>query len=368
MNIPDKKEFEIKEERTRAFMKEQGYDVIVIGTQMNFSWISCGGDSHVMKGTDMGEAIIVITADRKVCILNTMDRRIYVQELDGLGFELVMLKPTEVSRVEYAADMIRGMKALSDFPIEGAKCDAREFYKLHYPLTKSEITRYRILGKETEEILWDISNQIKPGMTGSDVETMIICEYAKKKITVPVLIIGVDDEISSWRHPIPWAKEIKECVMIVLAVKRNGLHVPITRMVHFGDVSEDMRKRFNAVCEIAAFSILSCKEGVKPADLSRWQKEQYKKLGYEEEWEKHFVGGFTGYAVSDASLCTDEDAVMTDAMAFNWYVTITGVNTEDTMLISKEGNELLTVTGLWPTREVNTEKGMLKIPDILVIK
>jgi len=369
MNKPDKREFIIKEKRMHDFMKDQGYEAIIIGTQANFSWISGGGDSHVVTSSDMGEAILVLTGDKKVCIANTMDaRRIFEQELDGLDFELISLKWFETPKDIYAANMIKGMKTLSDFPVEGAECDFKKFYKLHYPLTEPEIERYRVLGREAEKILWDVSNRIKPGMTGSDVESLLICEYAKKKISVPCMIIGVDEEISSWRHPIPWNKEIKKCLMLVLGVKRNGLVVPITRMVHFGDISEDMRKRFDAVCTIAADTILSCKAGVKFTDVSKRQKALYKELGFEDEWEKHFVGGITGYVVSDGSLCTNKDAVMTESMTFNWYVTITGVNTEDTLIITKYGYELFTVNDIWPTREIVAEKGTVKIPDIFIVK
>ena len=367
MNIPDRKEFDIKVKRIHSYMKEYGYDAIVIGTQANFSWISCGGTSHVITSTDMGEAILIITETEKICIANTMDaRRIIEQELAGLGFQLVSLKWFDTPRDEYAANIIKDMNALSDFPIAGADNNFKKFYNLHYPLTEPEIERYRILGREAEEVLWNVAKRIRPGMSGSDVETLLICEYARKKISVPVMIIGVDEEISSWRHPIPWDKEIKNSVMIVLGIKRSGLIVPITRMVQFGNVPDDMIKKFDAVCTIAADTILSCKAGAKFKDISMRQKDLYKQLGYADEWEKHFVGGLTGYIVSDGSLCMDENAVMTDGMTFNWYVTITGVNTEDTMITTKEGYELFTVNDIWPTRKIETGKGTVKIPDIYV--
>ena len=369
MNKPDIKEFMIKEERLHTFMKESGYDAVVIGTQANFAWISCGGSSQVISSSDIGEAILVFTEDKRICIANTMDAgRIMEQELGGLCFELVSLKWLDTPRDEYAANLVKDIKALSDFPIAGAECDFKKFYKLHYPLTEPEIERYRVLGKEAEAILWDAANHVRPGMTGSDAETLLRCEYAKEKIGVPVMIIGADEEISSWRHPIPWGKAIKKTLMIVLVVTRNGLSVPITRMVQFGEVPEDMRIKFNAVQTIAAESILSCKKGAKFYDISMRQKELYRQLGFVSEWEKHFTGGLTGYIISDGSLCMDKDATMTDAMTFNWYVTITGVNTEDTMIITSDGYELFTVNGIWPTRKVETEKGTVELPDILTVK
>lgn len=369
MHKPNVNEFQIKEERIQAFMKAQGYDAIVIATQPNFAWISGGGNSRIVSEINMGEAVLVFTATKKICVALSMDApRIAAHELNGLGFEIVTIKWYEGSRDEYVTDFIKGLKALSDYPLEGAICNPSEFYKLHFPLTKYEIERYRVLGREVEEILWDISQNIWPGMTGNEVKTLLICEYAKKEMTVPVIIIGIDEEISSWRHPLPHDKSIKETIMIVLIVTRGGLNVPITRMMQFGEVPEEMRKKFNDICTIAADTILSCKAGVKFADVSRRQKKLYEKLGYPEEWEKHFVGGVTGYVFSDGSLWNDEDAVMTDGMTFNWYTTITGVNLEDTMITTKDGFEYFTVNGIWPVIKVTTEKGTIEIPDILVVK
>ena len=288
------------------------------------------------------------------------------QELDGLGFELVSLKWFDTPRDAYAAKLIKGKKALSDFSLESAECNPQKFYQLHYPLTGPEIERYRVLGRDAEEILWDAANKVRPGMTGSDVELLLRCACAERKMSAPVMVIGVDEEINSWRHPIPWDKEIRKSLMLVVGGKRNGLNIPITRMVQFGEVPDDMRKRFDAVCTIAADTILSCGAGVKFADVSMRQKMLYEQLGYADEWEKHFVGGVTGYTVSDGTLCMDKDAVMTEGMTFNWYVTITGVNTEDTMMITNNGYELFTVNGIWPTKKVETEKGTVELPDIYV--
>jgi antitoxin VapB len=370
MNTPDINEFRIKERRLRLFMETHGYGAIVMGTQANFSWISGGGSSRVIASTDLGEAVIVVTETKNICIANTMDApRIMEQELGGLDFELVSLKWRETPRDAYAAGLIKGLRALSDFPLAGAECNFKKFYRLHYPLTGQEIARYRVLGREAEEVLFDVSGMIKPGMTGSDVETLLICEFARRKISAPVAIIGVDEEISSWRHPIPWGKPIKDSLMLVLGVSRHGLNVPITRMVRFGCVPDDMRHKFDVVCTIAADTILGCREGVRFADISARQRALYERYGYADEWERHFVGGLTGYVVSDGSLCMDRDAAMTNAMAFNWYTTITGVNTEDTMLTARDGRgyELLTVNGIWPVKRFEADNGAVELPDILTI-
>jgi Xaa-Pro aminopeptidase len=368
MHCANMHEFAVKEKRLSAFMDKHGYEAVVIGTQTNFSWISCGGESRVLITGELGEAVLVITKQKRYCIVNTMDaQRIMTQELAGLGFEPVVLKWFEMSREEYAHKLIKGKKALSDIQICNAEINPNKFYELHYPMTDQEILRYRKLGRDAEQVLFDVANRIEVGSTtGSDVETMLFCEFAKIKAIVTCMIIGVDEEISAWRHTIAWAKPINKACMLVLAVRREGLNLPITRMVYFGDVPDDIAKRFDSVCTIAASTIASCKAGVKFTDISKMQKELYKELGYEEEWEIHYSGGITGYTVNDSSLCKDKEAVMVDGQTFNWYITITGVNTEDTIIISKDGFEQFTVNGIWPTKDYVFQGITVSIPTILI--
>ncbi len=368
MHRADIQEFAVKENRLFEFMEKHGFEAVVIGTQANFSWLSCGGDSRVLITGEVGEAILVITKQRRYCIVNTMDaQRIMTQELKGLGFEPVVLKWFEMSREEYAQTLIKGKRALSDIPVDGAETNPQRFYELHYPMTDQEISRYRKLGKDAEQVLFDVANRIKPGVTtGSDVETMLFCEFAKVKAIVTCMIIGVDEEIAAWRHPIAWKKTISKACMLVLAVRREGLNLPITRMVYFEDVPADIEKRFDAVCTIAAETIAACKPGTRFAELSAMQKKLYGKLGYQNEWEIHYCGGITGYTVNDSSLCKDKEAVLVDGQTFNWYITISGVNTEDTIIIRQSGFEQFTVNGIWPTREYSVQGQKVSIPAILV--
>ena len=47
------------------------------------------------------------------------------------------------------------------------------------------------------------------------------------------------------------------------------------------------------------------------------------------------MGGITGYIPNDSSLCLDDSAVVQERQAFNWFITITGVNIEDTMITTE---------------------------------
>lgn len=368
MNTPKPAEFSAKEKRIYGFFDQFGYDALLIGTTANFAWASCGGDNHILLDTQGGSCILVITRNKKYCIANRMDaRRLEEQELVGLGFEVVSLKWFETPITDYALSLVKGMRVLSDISLPGTECNFQMFHKLHYPLMEQEIARYREIGADTEQAIVQVAQIARRGLTGNDIAAAIVSEYAQRQMQVTCMIIGVDDEISRYRHPLPWGKPIEKRLMLVLSVKRYGLNVPITRIIHFGDAMDaEIERKYQVACTIEAQTILSCVPEAKFYDISMMQKDLYRQFGYEKEWEEHYVGGLTGYMANDASFCTDREARMVDRQTFNWYVTITGVNVEETMAIMGDTQEIFTVTGLWPTKTYTFQDKLIDLPQMLV--
>jgi Xaa-Pro dipeptidase len=368
VNTADKQEFSIKLKRLRAFLKKEGYDAALMGTAANFSWLSCGGKNKVLLNTDYGVSVLLVTQDRLACVANTMDaRRLAEQELAGLGFEMVPLKWYAEPVAAHARKLAGRGRILADMPLEEAEVNFQKFYAVHYPLTDPEIVRYRAVGRDAEEVMRRVADQTRPGMSGLDVETQLLTEFAAKKLNVTCLIVGSDEEIWNYRHPLPSPKKIDRQLMLVLAVERHGLNVPITRMVWFGgEPPADAARRFQAVTSIAARTIAACRPGVRFADIMAKQKGWYAEEGFAVETENHFMGGITGYIPNDSSLCLDDSAVIQERQAFNWFITITGANTEDTMITTEGGPELLTCTGRWPVRRIEVEGRTLALPAELV--
>ena len=372
MHTPDKQEFAIKLKRLRAFLSKEGYDAALMGTAANFSWLSCGGKNKVLLNTDYGVSVLLVTQERLVCVANTMDaRRLAEQELAGLGFELESLK-WYAEPVAACAQKLAGRgRLLADMPLPdaggGAEVNFQKFYAVHYPLTDPEIQRYRTMGRDAEEVLRRVADQTRPGLSGLDVETLLLSEFAARKLNVTCLIVGADEEIWNYRHPLPSPKKIEKQLMLVLAVERHGLNVPITRMVWFGgEPPADTAKRFRAVANIAARTIDACRPGVRFADLLARQKGWYAAEGFAGETENHFMGGITGYIPNDSSLCLDDSAVIQERQAFNWFITITGANTEDTMITTERGPELVTCTGRWPRKPIEVEGLTVELPQVLL--
>ncbi len=365
MHTPNLQEFAQKEDRVRAFMEQNGWDALVIGTQANFSWFSCGGESRVLITGEGADALMVITPQSKTLIAYNMDgQRNLDEEVPGLGFDLIMTHWHEKSREEIALDLVKGKRVLADIPLEGATTSFQEFYNLHYPLTEWEIERYRELGRESETIIRSVADQAEPGMTERAIERLLMVEFAKKGYISTVVLVGSDGRLPLYRHPIPSDKKIEKDLMLILCGRKYGLHVPITRSVHFGSAPDaETARRFEAASLIAANCIAHTQAGVKFSEILAMQKALYRQLGFENEWQLHFQGGITGYLPNDSSLCLDPSAVIRENQSVNWFITITGVNTEDTFISGK--NEIVTHSGAWPTTAYAVEGKEILLPKIL---
>ena len=357
-----------KEKRILEYLDINGYDAAVIGRRDNFSWFSCGGHNCVVHTSEMGVCFAVITRNKRYLAANTMDGcRIMDEELQGMDFELINLRWYEKSPAQTVTDMFEGKKVLSDTALPGMDFKPGVFYKLQYPLTDGEVERYRWLGRKAEEIVKKAADEARPGMNELEIESLLMCEYAKYNIIAPVVIIGSDERIAKYRHCTPSDKKVNKMVMLAPAIQKWGLTVPVTRMVYFGDrLPEDLRKKFEAVCTIEAHTMAKCTPGNKFTDILVMQKKLYAETGYPDEWRNHFQGGITGYVINDPTKYNDPEAVIQDRQTFNWYITVTGVKVEETFLADKSRKEILTSNGLWPVKRFEAGGEAFDLPQIML--
>ena len=369
MTSDKQKEFDIKIKRIYDFLDRNKYDAIVIGTQTNFSWLSCGGTSKIVLTSDIAAVYCVITRENRYMVGFTMDTpRNLEEELEGMGFEPVVIRWYEGTLESKVQELVEGKKVLSDIPLDGAMVNTQAFYELHYPLTEWEINRYRLIGQDAEKILRHVVDQTKPGIAESAVDSLITSEFFDAGYFPVVSLLGSDERIFKYRHLIAKQKKIEKYLLIILVMRKFGLNVVFTRSVYFDDtLPHEIAGKFNAISTIAANCIAHSVPGTKFIDILDMQKGLYAEMGYPDEWKNHFQGGITGYVINDSTLCFDPQAVMVDDQAYNWFVTITGVNTEDTYLSRKNDGEILTTTGAWPLKTYIAKNGKeIRLPEILM--
>jgi len=360
-------EFNEKLGRIRAYLERTGRTALVLSRRDNFAWLTGGGDNTVVRNTELGCSLLVITPTAVYHVAQVTDGpRILDEELAGLGVESVFLRWYEPGTSQKAAELIRGGSAASDVPLPGAVHVPKEITALHYPLTARETERLRQIGRTSEQVIARVASTVAPGMREREIEAMFLAEYAREGMSCDVLLVGSDERIGKYRHPSPSDKPVERLVLLHPAVRKWGLHANVTRMLFFGDrIPADVAARYEAACRIEAAAISQCIPGRKFAQILELEKRIYRETGFPEEWRNHYQGGITGYVLADPTLCMDPAASVSANQPYDWFITITGVKVEELSLSGAGAPEVLSACGAWPVAEFEHDGVVLRLPQIL---
>ena len=357
----------IKRLRVREFLSRKGFDGLLISTREHFAWITGGGDSHVVRNSDIGFGTIVITKDKAWLVAHSMDAaRLFDEQVPGQGYELIVQRWYD-GDVRQKAMELAGWKVASDTGFEGTQNVYPDLVDLHYPMTDLELSRTRWLATTTDQLFTSFTKTVKPGETEKDIASRLHCEHLKKGMEVDVLIVGSDERCFNYRHPLPTDKPLEKYLMLHTVARRWGLHCNLTRFLHFGQPAERIRKVYTAAANVEARVFLSLKPGVKFSDILALQKMWYAEQGYPEEWRNHFQGGPTGYVIVDAGRCLTDKVVQVN-QPYEWFITVTGTKMGELALLTEKGLEISSFqNSSWPGLEIKTPLGEMVVPDLLVL-
>ncbi len=151
---------------------------------------------------------------------------------------------------------------------------------------------------------------------------------------------------------------------------RRGLNAAVTRTVAF-DAPDWLEERYEDVARVAATAAAATQrtgaDDRTAGDVFEVIQSAYEELGYGAEWENHHQGGALGYTSREWIATPDLDAPVELPMAYAWNPTVEGAKSEDTVLATADGVEVLSTTGEFPTLTANTVgvNGEMVLPDIL---
>lgn len=349
----------------REWMASRGLDGVILSRADNFAWITSGGNSRVIEDGDGGVGYIVITRDKQYLVSLYMDaERLWEEQVPGQGYELVTLFWHQGSESQKALELA-GKRVGSDTPLPGAENINQEIVNLQWPLTDLELHRMRWLGKQQGEVLEKLLCSVEPGMTESEIEKQMLIDFTSRSINVNVAIVGSDERITKYRHVLATDKKVERYLLLGPVISRWGLHSLCSRSVHFGEPPAEVQKAFRAAATIEGRIFSELKEGLKFSAILTKQKAWYDELGYKDGWIYHFQGGPTGYVIVDAGQ-NQTDNVIKTPQPYSWFTTIRGAKVEELSILTKDGVEIASFVGQWPTVEVETNKGLYRVPGMLI--
>ena len=359
-------EIEIKTVKLRQLINRKQLSGILLSSQTNFLWLTGGRRNEVIKNYDISLVYLFITKDDKYLISSSSDSaRVMDEELSGLGFNLIKYDWYNQSPINIISKHYPAAKIGADFYDPNLEFLEDDLARLRIDLTKSEIDRIRKFCMDYSMFFTDFCLQLKPGFLEEEIAYDFTYRLLKKGIRVPVILVGSDERVFKYRHPVATSKKVEKYILLATVAERDGVNISVSRSVYFGKAPEDLNKRQEAVNYIEAIYCSKSKPGEKLKNILESGKEAYKGVSYENEWKNHTQGGIVAYQPREVLATESCDLQLSSNNLVSWNPTVPGAKAEDIILIKDNGAEQLSIDKRWPCSEIKIGNEKYLKPKIL---
>ncbi len=365
----DSEEFNSKMKKLRDFLKSHAYDALLLTKQYNFSWLTGGGTNRILLSTEDGVGAVLITKDKCYLIADNVERqRLLEEEMSGL--EIVEAKEYRWYDNEGYESIVRALVEdkifVSDSGIFGSINVDDEIAPLRWQLTPREVEKAKRLGKDIAISLESAMLSVEKGMSEHQIEILVTSQLTSHTIEPVLVLVGGEERAKRYRHILPKEKECNEYVIVSVCGRREGLVLSATRMLSFGK-DEKLLEQHRKNCYVDAVAIGNTVVGKTLGDVFDKICKAYEEVGYPDEWKKHHQGGIAGYRAREVKAIPNSPLKIEPNELFAWNPTIAGTKSEDTILVTEKGFDILTVgDGKWPTLKFDVNGVEVERPSILV--
>ena len=361
-------EFNLKQQSIRALLERTQLEALILQNVSSFAWATGGAAAYVNSATTPGIATLLITPNSRHLVTNNIEATRLKQEekLVEQGWEF-HVSPWYTTQ-ETLAKLGGGLKLGADGAFPGALDLSVEVTRLRTQLTPQEGERYRLLCALCAEAMNAAARSLQPGQSEYEIAARLGYEAQRRGAQPIVNLIATDERIFSFRHPLPTTKILECYAMLVLCGRRWGLVCSVTRLVHFGPLPDEIRRKSEAVARIDATMIAATRPSKTLGEIFRQIQAAYAAAGFANEWQLHHQGGPTGYEPREFIAVPDSPEVVKQGQAFAWNPSITGAKSEDTILVGENNNEVITNIQDWPSIPVTIDGREIMRPAILEMR
>jgi Xaa-Pro aminopeptidase len=358
-------EIQTKLDRVRALMDEHQLSALWLRRVANVAWLTGGLDVSVNTADVFGVASLLVKPDDISLWTNTIEapRLRAEDDIEARGIRLEV-SPWEAQQ----AIPISGTLG-TDFGFEGAFDVQVPLGRLRSRLLPAEQERFRNLSARCAEAMHDAINRVQPGSSEHEIAAALSYETRIRGVNPVVVLVAVDDRVHNVRHPLPGDKVMEHYAMLVLCGRRDGLVCSVTRLVHFGALSDDLRRRMEATAQVDAAMLAASQPGVSMEAMFQVAQESYAAAGFDGEWKLHHQGGIAGYDAREFLALPGEKITLEAGMVCAWNPSISGAKSEDSILVTETGAppDVLTNMYGWPMMTVEVNGMAIERPLVMEI-
>ena len=356
-------ELETKLARVRDILAKNNLGAVRLRGVDWFGWATCGGSNVVLLTTDTGVAEVLITREGAWVLTDAIEVDRLREEEVPQGLEVWSCAWTDKAQREAFVEAQRGgAPVASDKPQKGEQPLPQELFHIRFSLVPEELERYRALGRDAAEAMTDVLLAAKPEWTGWELAGAGAEALWARGIHPALTLVGEERRLPLHRHATASHEKLGARAMLVFCGRRHGLFANLTRFVYFRPPTPVERHLVADVARVEAAALDASRPGATLGHVYDTLVKSYAALGRKGAEAFHHQGGSCGYLSRDEVALPGSTTVLQPNNAVAWNPSLPGAKIEDTIVMSEQGAEILTVDPRWPAVSI---EGRLR-PDLLV--
>ncbi len=313
-------------ERKRRLAFDPSGGRLVTSRPWDVRWLLCGRGRPVDLSAPTSPYTVVLEEGRgRVLFQDIEDSRVRAEErFDELGYELEPYPWFEGHGLEQTEPVLD---------------------ELRLDLCPEEVERYRAAGVDTADAMRETLGSLTPQTTELEAAGELARQAVRRGLVPLVDLVAGEERQKVHRHPVPTKAPLGDHALLAITAQRDGLHVSMTRLVSFGPPPEELARLVQACAEVDSACIAASRPGATLGEAFAAGAEAYAAQGFPEEWRGHHQGGLTGYRGREVFAVPGQPTRIPATAALAWNPSIAGgAKSEDTVLVSESGAEVLTRT------------------------
>ncbi len=224
-----------------------------------------------------------------------------------------------------------------------------DLVSLRLTLSPAEQEDLRELGADAAAALQESLASWRPGERDLDIQGRVAELLESRGADAPVLIVGGDDRVRRFRHPMAAGAPVRQLAMAVVVARRGGLHAAATRFASAGPPPPEFAALRARVLRIERDTLAACVPPNRYGDVLTVLDRAYAREGAPGGWAGHYQGGPIGYAQREFEIAPSQrdsrwySTPVVAGQAVAWNPSLPGgAKAEDTYLVSPAGLERIT--------------------------
>ncbi len=335
-------------DRLDAVLEDRDLEAIWVARSNSFAWLT-HGSNVVDVGSEVGVAAAGYDGSSLVVVTANNERQRFREEELSEDVRVEAFDWWKGSLAEAVAER-SPTPAAADFDVPGLR--RVDVSSLRQPLTTADVELAREIGETAADAVESTCRELTPETTEREASALLHRRLVDRGFTVRCVLIGGAERAPKHRHVTPQPTPLGQYAVVTTGVERYGLFDSITRIVGF-DPPEWLTERHVVASKVHATALSATRSvgraGGPAREVFDAIRHAYDELGYPDEWRNHHQGGAAGFAMREWIASPESHATVRLPMTFAWNPTLPGAKSEETVLVTERGCEVLTTTGEWPT-------------------